>query len=33
MYVGFGNGKMGVWNVLTPLESYILDEKKVIFNF
>lgn len=33
MYVGFENGKLGVWNVLTPIESNINEEKKVIFNF
>ena len=33
MYIGFGNGKLGIWNMLTPIDSNILIEKKVIFRF
>ena len=32
MYVGFRNGKLGIWNMLTPFDSNILKEKKVIFH-
>jgi hypothetical protein len=31
MYVGFGNAQIGVWVLLTPIESEILKDKKVIF--
>lgn len=33
MYVGFGNGRLGIWNMITPIDSIIDDEKQVIFDF
>jgi hypothetical protein len=33
MYIGFGNGKLGVWIILTPIFTDILKEKIVIFQF
>ena len=33
MYVGFGNGDLGVWNMLTPIDCDIHKYKEVIFKF
>jgi len=33
IFIGFDNGKFGKWNMLTPIDSNIHEEKEVIFRY